>query len=214
VEEVPVEAYATVGHLYQAIEDGICLLVEERGEADVFIGPPEAQATTAYFRFPNLVAVTDLASARQALEVLVTQGEGVSGDWTDAHYGRFLRVRHELRELRDVDPDFEPARPVLANPLASEPLGGAPERVVTDPLSVTVMQLFDGAYELMTTMLLRFFAHSDESDEALTTLVTSAIDLMFVAVRPLGTLLTSLPAGDAHEGATAGPASTCSDPSR
>ena len=205
VEEVPPEAYATVGHLYQAIEDGICLLVERRGEADVFIGPPEAQATAAYFRFPNLVAVTDLASARRALEVLVTQGEGVRGDWTDAHYGTFLRVRDELRALQAADPGFDPARPVLANPLAHEPLPGAPERLVTDPMSVTVMELFDGSYELMTTMLLRFFAHSDESDDALTALVQGAIDLMFTAVRPLGLLLTSLPAGAEHGVATAGP---------
>lgn len=205
VEEVPVEAYATVGHLYQAIEDGICLLVEERGEGDVFIGPPEAQATTAYFHFPDLVAVTDLASARQALDVLVTQGEGVRGDWTDAHYGTFLRIRDELRELRADDAHFDPARPVLANPLAHDPVGGAPDRLVTEPMSVTVMELFDGAYELMTTMLLRFFAHSDESDQALTTLVQSAIDLMFAAVRPLGVMLTALPAGDAHGGATTGP---------
>jgi hypothetical protein len=107
--------------------------------------------------------------------------------------------------MRASDPGFDPARPVLANPLAHEPVGGAPDRLVTDPMSITVMQLFDGAYELMTTMLLRFFAHSDESDEALTTLVQSAIDLMFAAVRPLGTLLTSLPAGAEHGGATAGP---------
>ena len=205
VEEVPAEAYATVGHLYQAIEDGIELLVERRGEDDVFIGPPDAQATSAYFRFPDLVAVTDLASARRALEVLVTQGEGVSGDWTEAHYGRFLRVREELRAMRASDPGFEPARPALPNPLAHEPVGGAPDRLVTDPMATTVMELFDGAYELMTTMLLRFFAHSDESDEALTTLVQSAIDLMFAAVRPLGLLLTSLPAGAGHGGATAGP---------
>jgi hypothetical protein len=170
VEEVPAEAYATVGHLYQAIEDGIELLVERRGEDDVFIGPPRHRP-----RAPPSASPTSCRDrphlGRRALEVLVTQGEGVSGDWTEAHYGRFLRVRDELRAMRASDPGFDPARPVLANPLSQAPVGGAPERLVTDPMSTTVMELFDGAYELMTTMLLRFFAHSDESDEALTTLV-------------------------------------------
>lgn len=205
VEEVPAEAYATVGHLYQAIEDGFCHLVEERGEAAVFVGPPGAQATSDSFRLPDLVAVTDLASARCALDVLVTQGEGVRGDWSEAHYGSFLRVREELRQLRAADPGFDPAQPVLDNPLAHEPAGGAPERVVADPVAVSVMELFDGCYELMTAMLLRFFAHSDESEEALATLVQSAMSLMSSALAPLGRLLTSLPAGGSHGDATAGP---------
>ena len=206
VEEVPTEAYATVGHLYQAIEDGIARLVDDRGEEDVFIGPPGAQATADHFGLPDLVAVTDLASARAALEVLVTQGEGVRGDWDEAHYGTFLRLRDELRTMQREDRGFDPSRPVLANPLAEEPAGGAPDRVVVEPVTVSVMQLFDGCYELMTTMLLRFFANSDESEEALTALVQSALGLMSVAVRPLGVLLTSLPAGEVHGAATAGPA--------
>jgi hypothetical protein len=95
---------------------------------------------------------------------------------------------------------------VLDNPLAQEPAEGAPERLVTDPVAVSVMKLFDGCYELMTAMLLRFFAHSDESDEALATLVQSAMSLMSSALGPLGRLLTSLPAGGPHGDATAGPA--------
>ena len=205
VEEVPTEAYATVGHLYQAIEDGFCHLVEERGEDDVFIGPRAAQATSDHFRFPELVAVTDLGSARQALEVLVTQGEGVRGDWTEAHYGSFLTVRDELRALRRDDPRFDPAHPVLDNPLAHDPPEGAPDRLVDEPVTASVMQLFDGGYELMTAMLLRYFAHSDETGEALETLVQSALGLMAAVVAPLGRLLTSLPAGSGHGPATAGP---------
>ena len=205
VEEVPAEAYATVGHLYQAIEDGFCHLVEERSEGDVFIGPAAAQARSDHFRFPELVAVSDLASAREALEVLVTQGEGVRGDWAEAHYGSFLTMRDELRALRRDDPRFDPAHPVIDNPLAHEPAGGAPERLVDEPVAASVMQLFDGSYELMTAMLLRYFAHSDETEEALGTLVGSALRLMSAVVAPLGRLLTSLPAGTGHGDATAGP---------
>ena len=37
--------YTTVGHLYRSIGHGLTRLVERYGEAEVFIGPPEAQAT-------------------------------------------------------------------------------------------------------------------------------------------------------------------------
>src|SRR4029450_5919215 len=70
------EDYQTVGHLYRGIEHGLERLVERYGEAGVFIGPPEAQATTEVFEWPELTAVTDLASARAAIELIVEQGEG------------------------------------------------------------------------------------------------------------------------------------------
>lgn len=205
VEEVPAEAYATVGHLYEAIGEGFRHLVDHRGEADIFLGPPESQARPEHFRFPGLVPVTDLASAQRALAVLVEQGEGVRGDWSEAHYGKFLEVRKELRALVAEQPAFDAARPVLANPLAREPAGGAPGRLVEDSSTAAVMELFDNCYELMTEMLLRFFSHTDESEEALTALARGAITLMAVAVAPLGGLLTRLPAGAPHGDATAGP---------
>ncbi len=204
VEEVPSEAFATVGHLYQAIEDGLCHLVEQRGEHDVFIGPPRAQATATDFGLDDLVPVTDLESARRAVEVLVVQGEGIRGDWTEAHYGKFRRVREELRALRRADSRFDPARPVVTNPTAQQPIDDGDRRAVEDPVSAAVMTLGNGCYELMTAMLLRFFSHTDESDDALQTLVASALGLMSTALRPLGSLLTTLPAGTAHGAATAG----------
>ena len=61
------EDYQTVGHLYRGIEHGLEWLVARHGEAGVFIGPPEAQATTAVFEWPELTAVTDVASAKAAI---------------------------------------------------------------------------------------------------------------------------------------------------
>src|SRR6266498_1978682 len=48
------EDYQTVGHLYRGIEQGLERLVDRRGEAGVFIGPPEAQATTEVFEWAEL----------------------------------------------------------------------------------------------------------------------------------------------------------------
>src|SRR4029450_11966762 len=56
------EDYQTVGHLYRGIEQGLERLVERHGEAGVFIGPPEAQATTDGVEGPGVHAGGGLAS--------------------------------------------------------------------------------------------------------------------------------------------------------
>jgi Ferritin-like len=55
--------FATVGHLYRSIEAGLAHLAEKFGERNLFVGPSRAQATSELFHWPELVAVTDLASA-------------------------------------------------------------------------------------------------------------------------------------------------------
>ena len=67
--------FATIGHLYRGIEQGFRHLVEKYGEQRVFIGPPRAQATQEYFGWPELIAVTDLAAACQAIETIIEEGE-------------------------------------------------------------------------------------------------------------------------------------------
>jgi hypothetical protein len=58
----------------------------------LFVGEPLAQATPDRFRWPQLIAVTDLASARAAIDEIIEQGEGARGDWRPAHYGRFFGI--------------------------------------------------------------------------------------------------------------------------
>ncbi len=48
--------------------------------------------------------MTDLASAHQAIDTIVEQGEGTRARWQDAHYGKFLQVLGELLEMRRADP--------------------------------------------------------------------------------------------------------------
>jgi Ferritin-like len=68
------QEFATIGHLYRGIEQGFRHLVEQYGEQRVFIGPPRAQATQESFGWPELLAVTDLASACQAIETIIQEG--------------------------------------------------------------------------------------------------------------------------------------------
>ena len=100
------QQYATVGHLYRGIEQGLEHLAQRYGEDQVFVGPPAAQVTGTYFRWNELVQVTDLSSAKLAIDTILEQGEGCEGDWRNAHFGRFHRILGEFLELRRQDPAF------------------------------------------------------------------------------------------------------------
>ena len=198
------QEYATVGHLYRGIEDGLRGLAARIGERALFVGSQRAQATPQLFRWPQLIAVTGLESATAAVEEIIEQGEGARGDWQQAHYGRFLRIWEEYHRLREADPTFEPAWPVLPT-YTRQPYDRDDEQpVVTDPQALALAELAGFGYEMVLQLLLRFFTHTDESDAQLETLIDGAIGAMADIVRPLATALARLPAGPEHPGRTAG----------
>src|SRR3990172_1073648 len=128
------EDFETIGDLYRAIEAGLGQLADRLGEGTLFLGPPAAQATDGHFRWAELVAVTDLASARRAIDTIVEQGEGARGDWQEAHFGRLIAILDEYLALRAADPAFEPARPVVAA-CVREPEDGASVPIISDPFT-------------------------------------------------------------------------------
>jgi len=198
------QEFATIGHLYRGIAEGLRGMTARLGERAVFVGSPRAQATPELLDWPQLIAVTDLASALAAVEEIIEQGEGARGDWRTAHYGRFLTMWQEYHDLRQRDPSFEPARPVLPG-YTRQPFGiDAPQPVITDPLTHQVAELAAMAYELVLQLLNRFFTHTDETEQQLSTLIGAAISMMGGVLRPLATALTTLPAGPPHQGRTAG----------
>ena len=202
----PVEVpFASVGGLYRDIEEGFKSLCARLSEERVFIGPPRAQATTGYFPFPGLVAVTDLASASKAIEEIVEQGEGLRGDIENSHYARFLTIRGELDRLRAGRPGFEPSRRVMENPFTEQPTDSTGCNLIDHPETRPIAELFNACYGLMVEMLMRFFAHTEESHEELSTLVATAIGTMQGVIKPLGPMLTSLPATTLDDGLRAGP---------
>ena len=199
------QEFATVGHLYRGIANGLSRLVELFGERAVFVGAPRAQATPELFGWPQLVAVTDLESAHAAIEVIIDQGEGARGDWQTAHYGRFLDLCSEYRDMKVADPSFEPARPVQAAFLRQPFDVSVRQALVTEPSTRAVAELFNLAYEAILQTLTRLFTHTDETDPQLQTLVNAAIGLMAGVLGPLGSVLTAMPVGEQHPGRTTGP---------
>jgi hypothetical protein len=196
--------FATIGHLYRSIEQGLAHLAEKFGERHLFVGPPRAQATSTDFRWPELVAVTDLASAQRALDTILEQGEGARGHWETAHFGQFVEILDEYRQMLAANPAFEPVRPVM---FATVRRGERDDSIplIGDRVTSLCTDLFNVSYEILLQLLERYFAHTEETDAQLTTLADAAVTLMAGVLTPLGELITTLPVGPEHPGRTAGP---------
>jgi hypothetical protein len=195
--------FATVGHLYRSIERGLGHLADKLGADRLFIGPAFQQADETTFGWPDLLPITDLAGASRAIERIVEQGEGARGDWATAHYGRFLAVLEDYRAMREADPGFEPAHPVVAAAVRGVE-GIEPDVYISDPATGGCSELFNAVYELILQMIARYFAFGHETPGQRQVLAHAAVGLMFEAIKPLGLLLAALPVGPDHPGVTAG----------
>jgi CDGSH-type Zn-finger protein/truncated hemoglobin YjbI len=196
--------FATVGHLYRSIEQGLAHLCDKFGERNLFVGPPRAQAASDHFRWPELVAVTDLASAQRALDTILEQGEGARGHWETAHFGQFVQILDEYRETLRADPGFDPVRPAMfATVRRCEHDESVP--LIGEPVTARCADLFNVSYEILLQTFERYFAHTEETDAQLGTLADATVTLMLGVIAPLGDLLTTLPVGPEHPGRSAGP---------
>jgi hypothetical protein len=196
--------FATIGHLYRSIEEGLAHLADKFGERNLFVGPPRAQATSTDFPWPELVAVTDLASAQRALDTILEQGEGARGHWEAAHFGQFVGILEEYRRMVAANPAFEPVRPVMfARVRRGERDDSIP--LIGDRVTSQCTDIFNISYEILLQLLERYFAHTEETDEQLSTLANAAVTVMGGVLRPLGELIATLPVGADHPGRTAGP---------
>jgi hypothetical protein len=198
------EDWATVGHLYRGIEAGLEHLCDRYGESGVFIGPPRAQAVTSIFEWPELLAVTDLRSARTAIEIIVEQGEGARGDWVKSHFGKFVGILEDFLAMQAADPTFDPARPVEPAYVRLPPDVEA-GTLIEDRRTARVADLCNAVYEVTLQVLARYYVHHGETAAELDTLAKTAKHLMNWTMRKLIPVLTTLPIGASHPGRTAGP---------
>lgn len=199
--------FTTQGEFYHKIMSGISNIPEE----ELFIGPREAQANARFIDFQNkLLPVVDRKSALDAIRMVIEQGEAPTAAHPDAHFWVFRSIWRDYREAQQQAQEdgaaFQPARPVVPNPMTrfyDDTTGGT---LISDPLTHQVADLFNGAYDTMLLMLLRFFAHTDETERELEQLGRATLRLMTNVTRPLGEALAKMPAGHDPrlEGKTAG----------
>lgn len=195
--------YATVGALYHGIEQGFEELAAGLGEKALFVGDPGIQVGPDLLELDGLATISDLASVRRAIEGIIEQGEGARRSHDVSHYERFRRIRAEYEELKKTRPDFEPAHPVVGNPVMNEPTDPAERAFIDDPAARRVLDLANASYGLMVQCLARFFGHI-EAPPRRRVLVDVAIEIMAKVLAPLAKVLATLPASTRLPGQTAG----------
>ncbi len=187
----PDATYSSVGELYGLIKKAL----ESLRERDLFLGDPALQIGPELADFPELLRVTNQASAIAAIDRIRAQGEGSPEDREDCHFGVFADLRREL----DEHPALVPAHLVAPNPF----LGGASSGTrVTDPASRAAMRLFDDVYATMLRLLGWVFGPAAPAAAWTRAAARGAIAAMPIVLKPLGETLATLPSG--HEGMNAG----------
>lgn len=199
--------HETVGELYAAIEQAFQELEPIGGE--LIIGDPAAQVSGSQVDFPQIIEVRSRQLGVEAGRLIVRQGEGAPDDRVDSHFGIFVGILDDYDMLKAERPEFEPARPVHANPLSSIHVDNTYPgyRLIDDPFTRQVNDLDNALYETMLLLLYRFFASGDAPDAVRLKLSRSAIRIMTTVLKPLGEALTQLPMGgdDPDRPTNAGP---------
>lgn len=202
--------FTSVAQLYALIRDAITEI--PMSDADLFIGPPSAQVGGGELDLDfgrigavggvydvTLFPVYDRPTALQAVDLITEQGEGTPHSIPDepSHYTRFLEMYGEMKNFMAEDPSFNPARNIVPNPRIWEHDNVRGSTLITDPMTREVMLFFNHSYELMLMMMIRFYAHTDETTEEINILKYAAFfPFMTMVIRPLGEMLTTMPAFD------------------
>jgi hypothetical protein len=205
--------FDSVQQLYDEITDGFEHLVAVHGESTLFIGPGAAQIGNEQINFPttgaynvDLQRVTDLKSARSAIAQIVEEGEGAPEPTPTSHYARFKAILATVQEEQARDPNFEPARRLAPNPVTIARNSLISNTTMLGGIGLAAAQIFNRAYEAMLLMLIRFYADTDESPADVAALQAVAFfPMMTMVIRPLGEILSELPAADDRPDLFAGP---------
>ena len=207
--DAPTPGYLSVAAIYDRIQVGLATLGAPGAPtaATLFIGARDPQISNADFgATPNqiwydvtLLPVTDLASALAAIALIRAQGEGATATDPRSHYSV---VRQLAASWAAMSPAARAAmrKPVPANPLARERGDVDPTVecvVLRDPRTVALARLANRAYELTLLLLSRLYGANDATPADRDAYRKYAFfPLMTIVVRPVGEILTELPAGD------------------
>jgi hypothetical protein len=185
--------YDTIGEFYAAVRKGFCDLAPAMH--DMFPPPTgHGQIGPDLVALPGLIVISDLASALQAIDTIVEQGEGARHDTETCHFARFRAIRDEWQALKAANPKFEPAYPAASNPVMRMPVVEAADRVwITDPQAAELLDLANASYGLMLSCLEQAYAPAT-SAACRKAYVTAALAVMR-AVLAMAEQLARLPAG-------------------
>jgi hypothetical protein len=203
--EIP---FTSVQDLYESLALGFTKVAATIGEKELFSGSVANEVwggpgSPYYGGMDDLdqygldiIAVTDLASAHEAIAIIVEQGEGILAPPEYRPHVHFCIFSDVLDALRRAG--FDPARPVVDNPLVSmHPDITAPDEVnlLTVPSTREVAEAFNDSYELMLMLMLWLYGEPGKTPAQTNALMDAIFfPLMTMFVRPLAEVLTTLPA--------------------
>jgi CDGSH-type Zn-finger protein/uncharacterized Fe-S cluster protein YjdI len=184
--------YPSQGHLYNSIGFALKRMSKDLGEEALFCGKGFGQCDEQHFPLPGVTKVTGLASAQQAIEAIVVQGEGAAHYAEESHYAKFVSIGEEYRQLKAARPGFEPGRPSALNPLLTNAIGEEGDMHITHPLATQVVDLGNAIYALMLRSFVQLFAPNPQPELLRSGLSGVATSLMY-ALTGVGEVATRLP---------------------
>lgn len=185
-------SYKTIGELYKIIYEGI----DKLDENTLFIGDKNLQIDKGLIDFQDIITVTNKHSAKAAIDLITEQGEGTNVDHKDCHYGMFLNIEEELKKLLDGDLNFQPSRDTLINPRVFDRgnFSAGDSELIINIDTREVADIFDDIYNLMLRSLQLLFQVGYIDSDFSKQLASFSINLMVRIIKPLGELLSLLPA--------------------
>ena len=199
-----IQDYNTIGRLYDALRTNLSAAARRIGEGALFIGPIGGQVGPDVVNVEGVRTIDTLASALEAIDTIVDQGEGSSRDREDSHYQRFVRMRQEYRAIGVANPRFAPAWPAAESPVMRQPPEPDDKVFVDDPTAARVLDLANAIYGLILRLLVQSFGRQGPSARQVQERnMTAAIDLMHLLGRVSSSLAT-LPASSSKPGVNAG----------
>ncbi|MCW5514731.1 ferritin-like protein [Muriicola sp. Z0-33] len=198
--------YNKVGELYNKILEAFKKI------PNILIGDPTMQDQDGWgLERPKAMSerilkpIRTLKDVEQAIANIVEEGEGSASDpdsIKNSHYGRFLDIKKRLKEI-----NFEPSRDVVSNPSTRQHRDSDQSMdisLITNEQTLKACELFNSLYNSMLISLIQYYSHLGESQTEKTLLKNISWQSMSAIIRPLGEILTQLPAFTDKKG-SAGP---------
>jgi hypothetical protein len=213
--------FTSVQDLYQSLATGFVTVTEKIGEKKLFIGDVNAEIwggpNTPYGAGSmddlnqyglDIIQVVDLQSAIDAIVEIIEEGEGIQAPPDYIEHTHYCIFTDMLQEMQNERRKFDPARPVVRNPLTRmHPDITAPREVnlITRPETREIAGLFNLTYELLLMMMLFLYGGRRKTLQQSVDLMNAIFfPLMTMFIRPLSETLTQLPAFKNKKG-NAGP---------
>jgi hypothetical protein len=193
--------FDTIGQFYAAVADAFTTL---SGQGDLFadnVVGKQLTSSDAYFPQPydsadsgGLIAVTDLASAQQAIQYIVQQGEGIQQEQYDDPSKTELAHYYKFKQIADDPSIIGAVANVVTNPTAAG-FGGNLSGLA---------DLLNASYSYLLLTIENIFATADPTEKG--DLVKNGLMVIMPSlISPLANLLVQQPVGDETPTRYAGP---------